>query len=66
MWAIQSPGPEELYKNATATELGRVQTDEGIAARLEDQEAEASKTPGRFLFLAWTPAAGSRGWRSPA
>lgn len=52
--AIHSPGPEELYKNATATELGRVQMDEDIAERLEDKEAKASKPTRRFLFLSWT------------
>lgn len=51
MWAIQSPGPEELYKNAAATELGHVQMDAAIAERLEDKEAKASKITRRFLFL---------------
>ena len=48
IWAIQSPGPEELYKNAIATELGLVQTDEDIAERLEDKEAKASRPQGGF------------------
>lgn len=63
MWAIQGPGSEEFYKNDTATELGRVQSDESIAEGLEDKETKDSKTATRFLFLAWAwwrPEAESR------